>query len=414
MNKTSLFSSIILISFLISCQLNSIPQDEKDTKMIQLDEKSSQLIEADNTFGLEIFQKIREESDEENLMISPLSISVALAMAYNGANGDTKKEMEETLKLNGLTTDEINASYKSLISAFRSLDEDVVFNIADAIFYANSFSVKQDFLNVNQQNYNAEVKDLDFGLSSSVDEINDWVADKTYNKILTIIDHLNPLDRMVLLNAIYFNGIWKNKFEEEGTHLLPFHKTDGTTVEVPTMRKEEKLDFISNNLFKAIKMPYGNGQYNMIIFLPQDGKNSQNVIDDLSAENWKNWMKEFSSEDHVVVTMPRFKFSFKVDLIDVLKKMGMLQAFQSDIADFSKISDENLYVSSVVHKSYIDVNENGTEAAAVTSITFTTTSAGNDSPKIQFNVNKPFVFAITEDDTDAILFIGEVNQPVYN
>ena len=411
MKPTVLLLIMIFMCTGYSCQQEEISDNEN--KIIRLDTKSAQLIEADNTFGLEIFQKIRKESDKENLMISPLSISVALAMAYNGAANDTKTEMEKAMKLNGLTAEQINNSYQNLIEALQSLDEDVVFEIANAIFYADGFTVKPGFLDINQTVYDAEVKKLNFGLTSSVDEINGWVAEKTHDKITKIIEMLNPLDRMVLLNAIYFNGIWKNKFDEEGTHLLPFTPSDGTSLEVPMMRKEEKLQYSANSLFQAVKMPYGKGQYNMVVFLPADGKNSQDVIDAFSGSKWESWMNGFETKDHVVVTMPRFKFAFEIGLIKVLEQMGMVKAFQPETADFSKITEEDLYISSVIHKSFIDVNENGTEAAAVTAIVFATTSAGNEPPKTYFTVNKPFVFAITENDTDAILFLGEVNRPEY-
>ncbi len=402
---------VLALCAFCSCQTDDSAGDENKT--IQVDEKSAQLIEADNEFGLEIFQKIRKESEKENIMISPLSISVAFAMAYNGADKDTKTEMEKAMKLNGLTTDQINSSYKMLINALQSLDKDVVFEIANAIFYADGFSVKPDFLNINKTIYDAEVSKLNFGSPAAVETINDWVANKTNDKITKIIESLSPDDRMVLLNAIYFNGIWKTKFDEKGTHLLNFTKTNGTNIEVPMMKKEEKLDYTANSFFSAIKMPYGKGQYNMLVMLPAEGKNSQDVINELSATSWNNWAKSFETKDPVVVTMPRFKFAFETKLNNVLAEMGMVKAFQPNIADFSKISDKDLYISSAVHKSFIDVNENGTEAAAVTSITFTTTSAGNEPPKTYFTVNKPFIFAITEKDTDAILFIGEVQNPEY-
>lgn len=402
---------LLLFGTFCSCQQENIVDDENKT--INLDEKSALLIEADNKFGMEIFQKIRKASDKENIMISPLSISVAFAMAYNGADTDTKTEMEMAMKLNGLTTEQINNSYKMLINALQSLDKDVVFEIANAIFYADGFSVKPDFLNINKTVYDAKVEKLNFGSPSAVQTINGWVADKTHDKITKIIEQLNPLDRMVLLNAIYFNGIWTNKFDEKGTHRLNFTKSNGTIIEIPMMKKEEKLDYQSNPLFSAVKMPYGKGQYNMIVMLPATGKTSQSVIDALSFSNWKNWMKEFETKDPVMVTMPRFKFAFETKLNNVLAEMGMIKAFQPNIADFSKMSNEVLYISSAVHKSFIDVNENGTEAAAVTSITMTTTSAGNEPPKTYFYVNKPFVFAITEKDTDAILFIGQVQNPKY-
>ncbi|HSH19351.1 MAG TPA: serpin family protein, partial [Draconibacterium sp.] len=155
-------------------------------------------------------------------------------------------------------------------------------------------------------------------------------------------------------------------------------------------------------------------QYNMIILLPEDGKNAQDVIDELSSSKWNEWTKSFESKNPVVVTMPRFKFAFETRLNEVLRQMGMKKAFQPNIANFSKMSDQDLYISSAIHKSFIDVNENGTEAAAVTSITMTATSIGNEPPKTYFIVNKPFVFAITENDTDAILFLGEVQNPVYD
>jgi serpin B len=407
------FLALSILILAVSCQQENIENNEP--KIIDLDEKSAQLIEADNAFGLEIFQKIRNESKDENIMISPLSISVALAMAYNGADGDTKTEMEKTLKKNGLTVDEINTSYKMLIAALQSVDEKVVFELANAIFYKNGFSVKQDFLNINKNNYDAEVASLDFNSPSAVKTINDWVATKTHDKILSILDKLNPDDRMVLLNAVYFNGIWTKEFNKEGTKLGNFVKKDGESIEIPLMNKEDKLDYVSNSLFQAVKLPYGKGQYNMIVMLPAQNKSSQNIIDELSADNLAKWEKEFKMEEHVVVTMPRFKFSFESSLNDVLKEMGMPKAF-SDFADFSKITGKkDLFISSVRHKSFIDVNENGTEAAAVTSITITTTSAGpgDTVKKIYFTVDKPFVFAITEKDTGAILFIGEVQNPEY-
>ncbi|MGE0021373.1 MAG: serpin family protein [Draconibacterium sp.] len=403
--------SVFALCAFCSCQTEDSNIDENKT--INLDEKLAQLIEADNTFGLELFQKIRKDSEKENIMISPLSISVAFAMAYNGADKDTKTEMERAMKLNGLTTEQINNSYKMLIKALQSLDEKVVFELANAIFYADGFTVKPDFLNINKTVYDAEVEKLNFSSQAAVDRINDWVSEKTNDKITKIIENLSQLDRMVLLNAIYFNGIWTNKFEEKGTHNLSFTKTNGTTIEVPMMQKEEKLYYTTNSLFSAVKMPYGNGQYNMVVLLPATGKNSQNVIDALSFLNWKKWMTEFETKDPVVVTMPRFKFAFEIKLNEVLKQMGMNKAFEPFVADFSKISETGLYISSAMHKSFIDVNENGTEAAAVTSITFTTTSAGNEPPKTYFYVDKPFVFAITEKDTDAVLFIGEVNHPEY-
>ncbi len=408
-----IFAALLSI-FTVSCQQQEINTDE--IKTIQLDEKSAKLVEGDNAFGLEVFQKIREESDKENLMISPLSISLALAMTYNGADGDTKTEMEKTLNLHGLTPEQINNSYKLLIKALQSVDEDVVFEIANAIYYADIFNVKPDFLSINRDYYDAEATSLDFSNPASVVTINSWVAEKTHDKILKIIDKLSSDDRMILLNAIYFYGTWTTEFDKDGTKMLNFYKNDGTSPEVAMMKKEDKLEYSTNSLFSAVKLPYGNGQYNMVVMLPGEEKKSQDIIDELSANNWGEWMESFKTEEHVVVTMPRFKFAFDSGLKNVLKKMGMQKAFSDSQADFTKIADDNsLHVSAVIHKTYIDVNETGTEAAAVTAVVIGITSAGpgDEIKKIYFRVNKPFVFAITEKDTGAILFIGEVQNPEY-
>ena len=408
----TIFSSLTFIALLISTSCNSLNDESNEIKNIELDTKSAKLVEADNTFGLDIFQRIRINSDDENLMVSPLSISLALAMAYNGADGETKTEMENAMKLNGLSTDQINTSYEMLVNALQSLDEDVVFEIANAIYYQQGFAIKQSFLDINHSVYNAEVESLEFG-PAAVDIINSWVAEKTHDKILEIIKDLSPDDRLVLLNAIYFYGTWTKQFDEDGTKMNRFTKNDGTILEVPMMSKEDNLEYTSNDLFEAVKLPYGTGQYQMTVMLPKDGYTSADLINELSIENWKNWSKQYDKPEKIVVTMPRFKYGFEVKLENILQEMGMQKAFSRSDADFSKISDEFLYISKVIHKTYIDVNETGTEAAAVTAIVFRATSAGTEPEKIRFTVDKPFVFAITEKDTDAILFIGEVQNPEY-
>lgn len=398
-----------LVLILGSCNLWE--NKTKNIPDIELDEKSTQLVQAGNDFGLELFQRIAS-GQEENVMISPLSISVALAMAYNGADGDTRTEMEQTLKVAGLTIEQINDSYEYLIDALQSLDEDVVFELANAIFYEQSFTVKDKFIDVNKEVYDAEVSGVDFSSPAALEAINGWVSDKTHEKIPKILDALNPLDRMVLLNAVYFNGIWKTRFDEEGTHELPFTRSDGSVTEVPMMNKEDDVEYTSTSLFRAIRMPYGNGQYNMVVFLPQEGYDPDNIIDACTPAQWKAWMNSFQEDTPLNITMPRFKYRYELELKDVLKEMGMVEAFSDREADFSKISDVFLYISRILHKTYIDVNENGTEAAAVTAVVFTTTSAGGGGVP-SFTVDRPFVYAITEKDTGAILFMGKVMDPVY-
>jgi serine protease inhibitor len=292
------------------------------------------------------------------------------------------------------------------------LDEDVVFELANAIFYEQSFPVKDEFTDVNKEVYDAEVAGVDFSSPAALEAINGWVSDKTHKKIPKILDVLNPLDRLVLLNAVYFNGIWKTRFDEEGTHDLPFTRGDGSVTEVPMMNKEDDVAYTSTSLFRAIRMPYGNGQYSMVVFLPEQGFDPDDIIDACTPAEWKAWMNSFQEDTPLNITMPRFKYRYELELKDVLKEMGMVEAFSDKEADFSKISDVFLYISRILHKTYIDVNENGTEAAAVTAVVFTTTSAGGGGVPA-FTVDRPFVYAITEKDTGAILFMGKVVDPVY-
>ncbi len=375
--------------------------------------KSAQLVEADNAFGFDLFRKIRNTGSEENLLVSPFSVSVALAMAYNGADNDTKAEMEEVMELAGLTKEQINSSYKKLLSELVSSEEEVVFEIANALYYAEGFTVKPGFLSVNREVYEAEVEGLDFSSPAAVETINNWVRDKTQGKIEQIIQQLKPLDRMVLLNAVYFNGTWSKQFDENGTHNREFTKTGGTTVRIPMMNKLDTLPYFSADSFKAIKLPYGKGQFSMVVILPHNDNDSQDIIKSLTAENWNLWMNRFELTERVDVTMPRFKFAFETSLKDVLSEMGMQKAFLPKEADFKEISEEELFISEIKHKTYIDVNETGTEAAAVTSVGFATTSFQEEPPTVPFYVDRPFLFAVTENDTGALLFLGEVKNPKY-
>lgn len=337
-------------------------------------------------------------------------------MTYNGANGDTKTEMEKTLKLHGLTKEQINNAHKALLAALKSADADVLLEIANAIYYRQGSTVLESFIHTNRNFYDTEVNALDFNNPASLDIINGWVANKTRDKIPTIIDRLEPDLMMILLNAIYFNGIWKHKFDETKTHNLPFRHGDGQWKDVETMNQETSLEYARNNLFSAVHLPYGKGQFQMTVILPDENKTTADVMNAFSLDNWKTWMKGFIQEEKVVVTMPRFKFSWKRDLNDILSAMGMPKAFTPFVADFSGINGkkDDLYIGYVKHKTFIDVNENGTEAAAVTAVgMFTTSMPVNPPKKIYFTVDRPFIFTITEKTTGAILFIGEIRSPSY-
>jgi len=405
-----LFFSIIVLG-LSSCSKSD--GELQEPKTIELDEKSAQLVEAGNEFGLELFQQIfTSEIKYDNIMVSPLSVSLALAMTYNGANGETKTAMEKTLKVYGLTPDDINQSYKSLVAALKSLDPKVVLEIANAIFYRKDFQVENDFVSINQDYYNAKVDDLDFSSPNALKTINGWVDDKTHGKIDKILDNISGDHVMFLLNAIYFNGIWKNEFDKDNTKELPFYlNSKGISVNVPTMQKTDAVPYTSNNLFSAVKMAYGSGNYNMFVFLPHEMNSVEDIVSNLNQEQWSVWMESFSDSTNVDIKLPQLKCEYEITLNDVFSDMGMEVAF-SNGADFTGINKGgNLKIDYVKHKTFIDVNEKGTEAAAVTVVAIVYTSVV-PSQNTQFNVNRPFFYAITEKDTGAIIFMGTVKNPV--
>ncbi|MDP2114241.1 MAG: serpin family protein [Bacteroidota bacterium] len=399
--------SLLLLTFLFSC--NNAENEPKVTDLTP-NAKSAKIIAADNQFGFELFRKVDASLDEpKNTMISPMSVSLALAMVYNGTEGNTKAQMEQMLHKVGMTSEDINQSYKDLVAALISHDPKVELSISNAIFYRNTFPVKDAFKTTNQKFYNAEVSGLDFTKTAeTLNKVNGWVNTNTKGKIDKIIEEVKAEDVMYLLNAIYFNGEWKYRFDTKETADRSFTKEDNTVIQVPTMKIEKPFNYFNHTDFQLLEMPYGSGKYSMLIFLPQTGKKTDNVISLLNPENVNDWISKLS-EQKKEVFLPKFEFKFDNSLKDELAALGMTDAFNDAKANLSGISDAaKLVISEVMHKTYIKVDERGTEAAAVTGITVGVTSMPVDN---SFRVDHPFVFAIREKDTQAILFIGKVMDP---
>ncbi|MBN1158135.1 MAG: serpin family protein, partial [Bacteroidales bacterium] len=324
--------------------------------------------------------------------------------------GETKTAMENTLKKSGFTVDEINDSYKSLIEALVSVDPKVLLEIANSIWYRQDFNVLPEFTDVNQEYFDAEVSALDFSQPSAIKTINGWVADKTHDKITEIIEEIPGDVVMYLINAIYFKGIWKYEFDEEDTYDDVFHLKDGNPLTVPFMQQEASLRYADNDLVLMVELPYGQGNYNMIILLPHTDKTTDEVAASLAQGSWDGWLNMLS-EQKVLVKLPKFKFEYKNLLNDELSAMGMDVAF-TPLADFSKINGTGgIWISRVIHKSFVEVNEEGTEAAAVTAVEMVESISGPEPDYINFTVNRPFLFVIREIDTGTILFIGRVQDP---
>ena len=404
MRQLSFILFLLAATALVSCSKDDVLPRERTR--IELDLKSQQLVQADNEFGLDVFRRI-DASEQGNFMLSPLSISQALAMTYNGARGETKAAMEEALKKSGFTTEEINKSYQTLVNALLKADNRVTLEIAQSIWYREGFTVLPEFISVNENYYDAEVRELDFGRSDALDIINGWIENKTHNKIQDMIDAIDPSHVMFLINAIYFKGSWQSKFDAADTRKQTFQVNPEKTVEVDMMQKKDSVMYQQNNLFAAIEMPYGRGNFNMVVLLPNNDKTIADVTAKLSADNWKMWMNSFAAVNELNVQFPKFKAEYEVKLNDVLSAMGMEIAFQP-YADFSGINGTgDIWIDYVQHNTFIEVNEEGTEAAAATVVAIREMA----SMSISFNANRPFIYAITEKETGAILFLGKMVNP---
>ncbi len=395
-----------------SCEEKDQPKPDLEPKPIEVTPQARQLIDADNRFGLELFRNITAGADQpENTMLSPVSVSLALAMTYNGAEGDTKTGMEETLNLSGLSTREINESYQSLMEALLSVDPKVTMEIANSIWYRQGFSIEQDFIDVNREYYDARVEALDFDSPDAVKTINNWVGDQTQGKIPKIIDSIDPLTMMYLINAIYFNGKWSHQFDKDKTSQQPFYLADGSEIQADMMQTEAGFRYLGNDLFQAVGMPYGRGNYSMVCMLPREDLEVGDLIQQMDAENWNHWMQAMDSAN-VQVHLPRFSFEYGKTLNELLKAMGMEDAFDANKSDFSGINPDrkDLHISEVKHKTFVEVDEKGTEAAAVTSVTVGVTSVDPNQPVV-VKFDRPFVFAIREVTTGTIVFVGKVENP---
>jgi serpin B len=412
----SITFSLLLISglFLINCSrdLSSINDiDDNPKKQIRaLTQNETQLVESCKKFGLKLFKKIIEEQPDRNIFISPLSVSMALGMTLNGPDGETYTAMQQTLEFEGMTNQEINEAYQSLIDLLINLDDKVLFEIANSIWYRNTFNVKQDFLETNQEYFDAEIAALDFNDPASVDIINNWVSEKTHDKIEKIINSIDPLTVMFLINAIYFKGTWQYEFDKENTEDDVFNLSGGGTVDCKMMKIRGRFDYYEDDDVQIIDLPYGDGDFSMTIFLPKPGVDIDEFTGALDESRWQNYLTSLNS-DSGTLELPKFKLEYKLKMNDVLKALGMSIAFDPQQADFSRINPNvELYISKVLHKTFVQVDEEGTEAAAVTVVAINFTSIGGDE-EFYMTVNHPFMFVIREHHSETILFIGKMIQP---
>ena len=412
MNKTGNHTFCEICSFFLLCLIvlfSSVGCDyveDIEKPELQIEAIDPNVVEANTDFGFNLFHEIRKSEQDKNIFISPFSVSVALAMTLNGAAGETETAMVDTLQLQDIETDAINPNYALLQQTLEMADPKVTLTIANSLWSEQDFSFNPEFLNRNSQFFDAEISSLDFADPNSVNTINQWVNDKTSGKITEILKEISTDEVLFLINAIYFKGSWQTKFDPAKTRDGDFHLSDGTTKQVSMMFRDGTYPFYYGENFQAISLPYGDGKIGMYIFLPFRNSDLNTFLDSLSAQSWENWISQFH-EQKIWVQVPKFKLEYRVDLSDMLKALGMGVAFGKNLADFSRMSsDADLYISRVDHKAVVEVNEEGTEAAAVTNVGVAVTSLPP-----QFIADRPFFFAIRDNETGTVLFMGTVVEP---
>ncbi|MEA3449345.1 MAG: serpin family protein [Bacteroidota bacterium] len=407
--------TVIFIAFAMffsGCNKDGKNGENLNYKEIELTQTQKNMVASGNSFAFDLLRVVNEDEQENtNLMISPLSVNLALAMTANGAKENTLDEMLEVMDFEDYNMEAFNAYFKYIMEELTELDPEVEMDIANSIWYRNDFNVLPSFLDVNKQYYDAEITALNFTSPDAVSIINDWVADATHQKIDKIIDEIPPEAVMYLINAIYFYGTWQYEFDKSQTEDKDFYLPDDETIEVPMMQMEADLKYFSAYGTSIVEIPYGRGNFVMDVILPAQDQAPENVLSTLMAATWSEWTSSLYKRP-IVLSMPKFKFEWgKKDLKDVLVSLGMHDLFVDGEADLSGINDQmGLFVSRVLHKTYIDVNEEGTEAAAVTAVEVSYESAGNQPFPV--NINRPFIFLIRERSTESILFSGVVNNPL--
>ncbi len=414
--KNKIFRTLAAILVLVPMSFTSCNKGDEDlpTEPVPINLTGDQLalVESGNSFAFDIFNRVlRSAGEGENVMISPLSISYALSMTLNGADGTTRDSIIKALRLDGITVDAVNTSFKDLTGALLSVDKRVLMSIANSVWTENDFVVKQSFIDILTEYYKAESKSFDINDASAPAKINAWIEDKTNGLIKNMVDKLEDNAVMLLINAIYFKGKWSSEFDKSKTVPMPFYKSSGSSSDVPMMKQETEYKVFKGAGFVLAEFPYGQGNFVMDVILPDDGNMLETILPSVNDAGFTSWISQLNKRK-IDLSFPKFKYGFKIKLKDILTDMGMGIAF-NDGADFSNISElYNLLINEVTHQSFIETNEEGTEAAAATVVEIGVTSAP-PSP-IVLTLDHPFFYVIREITTNSIIFMGKVADPSIN
>lgn len=414
-------ASVVLMSVIGCSPLNrdnsAAAESQQPRTELPISKKSvnpdTKIVAANTKFGFKLFSEVLKSDKSKNVFVSPSSVAFALAMTYNGASGSTQQEMAKALELQGLTLQQINSSNAALKALLENPDPKVQVAIANSLWGNQNTSFNPDFLQRNRDFYQAKIANLNFTDAQAPSTINDWVKQNTSGKIDKIVQKINPDQALFLVNAIYFKGSWTNEFDKQETREYPFSLFSGQQKQHPMMSQKGKYKYLENQEFQAVNLPYGNnGRISLYVFLPKQNSNLKAFSQTLNAENWDKWMSQFSKREGSI-RLPKFKIDYDITLNDSLKALGMGQAFSSK-ANFSGMGNgKNLAISEVLHKTFVEVNEQGTEAAAATSVGIMPLSASVPTyAPFQMIVDRPFFCAIRDNQTGSIVFMGSIAEPL--
>ena len=372
---------------------------------------TSRVSSATDDFGFRLLNALAKDPTQ-NTIISPLGVATAFAMAYNGAAGDTKTEMAKTLALGSLGDEDINRANHYLMHTLAEADPAVQTEIANALWVQKDFPINPDFRTVCESFYDASAASLDFigDPTGAAAAINSWVDKNTHHRIPVLVAAIRPDTRLMLTDAVYFKGRWSSPFKKAQTRPRPFHLLSGDSRQTAMMDQSGTYAYLENQSFQAIRLPYGNQRYAMYVFIPRKAAGLPDFIRSLDETHWTQWTSQFARRSGQIV-IPKFETTYSKQLNDALKEMGMRLAFDDRRADFSRIHPY-LFISDVEHKTWVKVDEEGTEAAAATSIGVSVAAmAVAPMPSFVMIVDHPFFFAITEQQSGALLFAGVVMDP---
>lgn len=384
--------------------INNRPINRK----VKLDDR---LVESSTSFGFNLFDRLAKQDPNKNIFISPSSVAIALSMTYNGASGETQEAIAKALALQNIKIDEVNDYNRNIQQLLANGDTNVELNIANSLWARKDIALEQTFLNKVKEFYQAEISNLDFKDPNAANTINAWVKKNTKDKIDKIVDRIDADSMLFLINAVYFKGKWEAPFEKSLTKPQPFTIADGTKIQHPAMSRSGEYRYYDAPTFQAISLPYGTGRFSMEIFLPKSKSNLLEFQKQLTAKNWQEWSTKFTRKEGLI-QLPRFKVEYETSLKSALQNMGMAIAFDPDKADFRNLSSVKAFIGDVKHKTFVEVNEEGTESAAVTSVEMKATSAmPSEEPPFKMIVDRPYFFAISDRQTGTIIFMGAIQSP---